>query len=186
VDESQVPIGDGRPEAEGVPQVVDPAALPELTGDGFVQDAGPRQLPKPLGPRRWTHTFVALLAASLAGSLALIPFTWTLLKSANAALIPESLFPLIMVFTVILELLISAASIGIGLALGPSAKLGQMVVSVDGGIEPSARRRLRMWIVEPLARGWSWADSPRPSQWPFIRADPRSRCRVPGKGCWRR
>ena len=97
--------------------------------------------------------FFVLLAASLVGSLAVLPFSRTLIKQMQPPIVPEALLPLALAITVVVELFISAAAIGVGLAIGPPVNLGRLFVpSWSTGYSSGARR---FWVVigEPLALG---------------------------------
>jgi len=97
--------------------------------------------------------FVVLLTASLVGTLALLPFSWTLLKQIQPQVVPESLLPLVMAISVVVELFISAAAIGVGLGTGPRVNLGKLFVRDESTGQPSAARRFWKTIGEPLALG---------------------------------
>jgi len=94
-----------------------------------------------------------LLAASLLGTLAILPYSYTLMKQADPPLLPEALLPLALGATVVIELLISAAAIGLGLALGPHVGLGLMSVPDLPTDEPSRGRRLWASTGQPLVIG---------------------------------
>jgi hypothetical protein len=74
------------------------------------------------------HLYFGLLAASLLGTLAIISYSLTLMKQLD---LPEALLPFLMAVTVVVELLVSAGAIGLGLLLGPRVGLGRMVVRDD-------------------------------------------------------
>jgi hypothetical protein len=154
VDESQLPIDEHvgpLPESEN--PYVAPSSPLVLTREDLllVTEPGPARKGPTTG--RIVATFLGLLFASFVGTLAILPFTWELMKSADPPLVPELLLPVVMVVTVVVELVISAASIGVGQLLGRDAKLGQLFVPFDAGNEPSRSRRLWKWIGEPLAAG---------------------------------
>jgi hypothetical protein len=109
------------------------------------------------------------LIASLVGTLATLPYSWSLLKQAKTIALPQFLVPIALTIGVILELLISAATILLGIALGKSVGLGAMLVPAT---EPLSDGRARRWwrlCGEPMAlgltlgviiAGFSWALDP--------------------------
>jgi hypothetical protein len=97
--------------------------------------------------------YFALLAISLAGSLAILPYSYSLMKQMNPPVAPEALLPLILAVTVIVELLLAAVAIGIGLGLGPPLTLARMIVPLDASGLTSAGRRIWEIAGKPLAIG---------------------------------
>jgi hypothetical protein len=74
------------------------------------------------------HLYFGLLAASFLGTLAIIPYSMTLMKQLELA---EALLPILMAVTVVVELLVSMVAIGLGLWLGPQVGLARLVVRDD-------------------------------------------------------
>jgi hypothetical protein len=154
VDESQLPIDEPvGPEPEGGNPYVPPSAPLVLTREELLGVTESSPAPNGRTTRRFVATFVALLVASLVGTLAILPFSWALVKSADPPLVPELLLPVLMMVTVAVELVISAVSIIVGQFLGGYAKLGHLFVPFDASNEPSRDRRLWKWVAEPLAAG---------------------------------
>jgi membrane protease YdiL (CAAX protease family) len=128
------------------------SALPEEAmmsmaepGPADPSDAPPPEL-IPVGPARrsfpW-QTAAWLLAASVVGSVLVVPFSMALLKQTKETrALPEVVYPLIMASEVAFETLIAAAAIAAGLGLGPRAGLGRPLL--DGlGPDESVRDRRR-------------------------------------------
>ena len=95
--------------------------------------------------------YFGLLAASLLGTLAIIPFSMTLTKQMD---LPVALLPVIMAVTVVVEMVVSAVAIGLGLGFGPRLGLANLVVSDDSvAVETGAGRRFWAYLGKPLAIG---------------------------------
>jgi hypothetical protein len=95
--------------------------------------------------------YFGLLAASLLGTLAIMPFSMTFTKQMD---LPVALLPVIMAVTVVVELLISAVAIGLGLWVGPRVGLANVVVSDDSvGVETGYGRWFWAFLGKPLVIG---------------------------------
>jgi hypothetical protein len=95
--------------------------------------------------------YFGLLAASLLGTLAIIPFSMTLTRQMD---LPEALLPLLMAVTVVAELMVSAVAIGLGLWLGPPVGLARLFVRDDSSaVEMSAFNRNWAAWGKPLVIG---------------------------------
>jgi hypothetical protein len=105
------------------------SSIPSISD--FPPESDAASIPKPssfnLGRFFW------LLAAAIVGTLAILPYSYTLMKQANPPLVPEALLPAVLVATVVIELLISAAAIAVGLALGPRVGLGRLSTPDSAG-----------------------------------------------------
>jgi hypothetical protein len=75
------------------------------------------------------------------------------MKQADPPIVPEALLPVVLGASVVIELLISAVAIALGLALGPRVGLGLMFVPEPSAYEPSGWRRLWTAVGQPLAIG---------------------------------
>jgi len=126
---------------------------PDIIGEQPFCESDPSPVLEVIAPAFDWKLFVLLLAASLVGTLALVPFSWTLLKQVQPQVVPESLFPVVMAISVVVELFISAAAIGVGLATGPRVNLALLFVPRWSTGHPSAARRFWVIIGEPLAIG---------------------------------
>ena len=125
---------------------------PELEPQGPLHDTATE--PTVALPRGFSlKLYFALLAASLLGTLAILPFSYTLLKQMDTP-IPEGLIPVALAATVVIELLLSAAMIALGLGLGPRLEMGWLSVEPESSTgESSLGRRLWLWVGEPLVIG---------------------------------
>jgi Type II CAAX prenyl endopeptidase Rce1-like len=96
--------------------------------------------------------YFMLLAASLVGTLAILPYSYTLIKQMKTPL-PDFVVPIALAVTVVLELGLSAAMIGIGLGLGPQLQMGRLFHTDSSSDEMSKSRRLWVWFGKPLVFG---------------------------------
>ena len=95
--------------------------------------------------------YFGLLAASFLGTLAIIPYSMTLMKQIDLA---EALLPFLVAVTVVVELLVSAVAIGLGLWLGPRVGLARLVVyEDDAALERSDLGRIWALWGKPLLIG---------------------------------
>ena len=95
--------------------------------------------------------YFGLLAASFLGTLAIIPYSMTLMKQIDLA---EALLPFLVAVTVVVELLVSAVAIGLGLWLGPRVGLARLVVYEDDtALERSDLGRIWALWGKPLLIG---------------------------------
>jgi hypothetical protein len=96
--------------------------------------------------------YLLLLAAALLGTLAILPFSYTLMKQMDLPL-PMIVLPIAMAVTVLIELLLSAAMIGLGLGLGPRLDMAWMFEPESTTSQPSTARRLWARFAQPLLIG---------------------------------
>ena len=96
--------------------------------------------------------YLLLLAAALLGTLAILPFSYALMKQMNLP-IPEIVLPIAMAVSVLVELLLSAAMIALGLGLGPRLGMARMFEPESTTSQPSTARRLWVRYALPLLVG---------------------------------
>jgi Type II CAAX prenyl endopeptidase Rce1-like len=96
--------------------------------------------------------YFMLLAASLVGTLAILPYSYTLMKQMKTPL-PQAFIPLALAATVVIELGLSAAMIGLGLGLGPQLGMGRLFETDSPSGEMNKARRLWVWFGKPLVIG---------------------------------
>jgi membrane protease YdiL (CAAX protease family) len=131
------------PFAEPVDSVELPFAIP-VDSPELATLAAPR-------PSVAWKLFLLLLGASIVGSIAILPFSATLLKQAKVPAFPPNLLPVVLAFSVVLETGISLVAISLGLWLGSQVGLGAPLLQrwLEGDRE--ALRKIRESI--PLAVG---------------------------------
>ncbi len=96
--------------------------------------------------------YFVLLAASLLGTLAILPYSRTLMVQM-AMPIPPGFMPVVWAVTIVAELMISAVSIALGLGLGPRLGMARMFNERSSPSEPSLARRLWRYVGLPLGVG---------------------------------
>jgi Type II CAAX prenyl endopeptidase Rce1-like len=115
----------------------------------------------PLPQIRWRLGLI-LLVLSLLGTVAMVPYSITLMRQMKDSMITPAMEPVIMVVTLFIEGAMSAAAIAVGIGLGRRAGLGPFLLEgFDGGIESGATiafegtkpDRSRAWKAIGLASG---------------------------------
>ena len=96
--------------------------------------------------------YLILWAASLIGTLAILPYSYTLLLQMATPL-PAIVIPIALAVSVVLELGLSAVTIGFGLWLGPAVGMGRIVIADDSTGSISTPRRAWDTIGKPLLIG---------------------------------
>ena len=96
--------------------------------------------------------YFLLLAVALLGTLAILPFSYTLMKQMDLP-IPAIVVPIALAVTVLIELLLSAAMIALGLGLGRRLDMAWMFEPASTTIQPSTARRLWIRYAQPLLIG---------------------------------
>jgi Type II CAAX prenyl endopeptidase Rce1-like len=92
----------------------------------------------PLPRSRWRLGLI-LLALSLLGTVAMVPYSITLMRQMKDSVLTPAMEPVVMVVTIFIEGVMSAAAIAIGIGLGRRAGLGPFLLKgFDGGIESGA------------------------------------------------
>jgi membrane protease YdiL (CAAX protease family) len=132
---------------------LDPDASPPVIGsEGLPQE--PEPSPFSNQPPLWfdLKLFGLLLAASLVGSIAVLPFTRWSFEQAEPPLIPRGLVPLVLAVAVAVEVFVSAVAIVVGLVLGPRLNLGKLLPA-ESARHTSAASRFWVAIGEPLVLG---------------------------------
>ncbi len=107
-----------------------------------------------LHPFWWVY--LGLLFASLIGTLAVLPFSASLFRQAMPNGLPPEMLPALLVGSVVIELVLSAVAIGLGLLLG--RKIGLEVPASDRaqvgtGTTPALRSTLVLATVLGIAVG---------------------------------
>jgi hypothetical protein len=140
------PLVDDLPSAADPGPVELPPVWDELSSESGVA-------PVPKTGRFDLKLYLWLLAAALVGTLAILPYSYTLMKQADPPIVPESILAVLLAASVIVELLISAVAIALGLALGPRVGLG-MMSDPDGSVAAQFTV-VRLWqtIGLPLVIG---------------------------------
>jgi Type II CAAX prenyl endopeptidase Rce1-like len=138
-------VEDSQPDT--VPVVTAPDFDPGNAGQALIEETA--EAPKPAFD---LVVFLKLLAASLLGTLAILPFSYSLIKQM-ALPFPDVVIPIALAVTVPLELALSAAMIGLGLWLGPSLNMGRITDPDHSKGETSVPRRVWDLFGKPLMIG---------------------------------
>jgi hypothetical protein len=85
--------------------------------------------------------FFGLLAASFIATLAMLPFSYTLIKQMDTPL-PEGVIPIALAATVVIETLLSAMAIALGVWLGPKLDMGRLFEADSRAGETATWRRI--------------------------------------------
>jgi Type II CAAX prenyl endopeptidase Rce1-like len=101
---------------------ISPAREPEFALTQSVSTAERADLPPPPFNLR---LFFGLLVASLVATLAMLPYSITLLKQMDVNL-PPGFLPIVLAVSVVIEMLLSAAMIALGIWLGPRLDMGRL------------------------------------------------------------
>jgi Type II CAAX prenyl endopeptidase Rce1-like len=128
---------------------ISPASESEFALTQSVSTAERADLPPPAFSLRLS---LGLLVASLVATLAMLPFSITLLKQMDVNL-PPGFLPIVLAVSVVIEMLLSAAMIVLGVWLGPKLDMGRLFEANAGRSDAPVWRRIWDRFGLPLSIG---------------------------------
>jgi len=139
-------------------------AIEELGPDTvWLDEPGAFAAPLPLAlqsgpPLRW-NLFWGLLVISLLGTAAILPYSISLMRQAKDSQITPALMPFILVVSLVVEGVMSAGAIALGIGLGRRSGLGPFLFDgVGSEVKPASTEEIpsprpRLWKTLGLATG---------------------------------